>query len=167
MKPLLISLSLLFGSTLTVAQEGHSWSLQPLIGYNGTHQTGGYAGLEVLWNSQFGLTATYGSYSLESAGLSATWYLTQGSNPLFLKIGGTSYWSSTDDQYRYSLRSFHAGGGYQALVFGNFTLTTDAVAIKYIRQKISIGNLKIKDFFSSDESWYFTLGLTVGYRFTF
>lgn len=144
-----------------------NWSVTPLIGYQGVHQHGGYAGLAISYKSLIATTFTYGNDDLNSLSLSGNWYFNKGENQIYFKAGASRFWLIEQDNYKYRLTSAHTGIGFQSIFFKNFVINSEILALKYIRQSYSTPDFKIKNEFHLDENYFFLLGITIGYRFSF
>lgn len=150
-----------------ISQTDDLWRITPFAGLRGYHQNGGFAGIQADWNSLLGVSVSYGKDDLNSVSGSVIWFPFRGEPQLFLKGGVSQFWSPAEDDYRYRLRSVHLGAGYQAVFWDHWVAGTDATVVKYVRQSFKIEDLKIKESFSLDETYFFRLGLTLGYRFSF
>lgn len=161
----LISVQTSFGQKQT--PDVATFTVTPLIGFQGTHQQGIFGGLSITCHSLAAVTLTYGNDDLNSLSFSGNWYLNDSENQVYLKAGASRFWLIEQDSYKYRLTSGHTGIGFQSIFFGNFVLNSEILALKYIRQSYSTPDFKIKNRFNLDENYFFLLGLSLGYRFSF
>lgn len=161
----LLSFQTTFGQNKT--PEVKTLTVTPLIGFQGNHQHGIFGGLSVTYKSMLAATLTYGNEDLNSLSFSGNWYLNEGENQIYLKAGASRFWLIEQDNYKYRLTSAHTGVGFQAIFFENFVLNSEILALKYIRQSYSTPDFKIKNEFNLDENYFFFLGISLGYRFSF
>lgn len=141
------------------------WMVDVSAGYKGIHLTGYSLHTSVTYDGMFTLDGGYGFDFLNSVTFGGRVQLNRGPNQFSLFAGYGLFFHKEPSDYNIRIRSIHTGISYQSVFGTHFVIGQSVTVVKYLDERFSIPNYKVRQVFDASESNYFELGISVGFRF--
>ena len=93
--------------------------------------------------------------------------MNRGPNQVALFAGYGVFFHREPSDFVIRIRSVHVGVAYQSVLWDRFVVGQALAAVKYLDERFSIPDYKVKQVFDASEGNYFEVGISLGYRFYF